>query len=930
MTRTLLALFLLFCFSIAAAQEAVVEFTDHPARVVTNIGGLNVRSSPAIETDNIVGRLQPGQQVHVLAREGDWQQVRSEDGLLGWSHSDYLIDMPPRQIGETRKFRIKDSVTNRLVTVDAELRHISKHSYIYAIRRGGRPTISDVDLRWLGEEFDARIYPETIALWPVEPKPSHEGDEHIVILLTQDYGIRGVEGGWYAGREAMPGEVNPYGNRVGFLGITWWTSMNSDFAKNLTGGVTAHELQHLIQHHVDGDEKGWVNEGLSSFTGVYLGYNDETDLSASNFLSLPQTPLNHFTGQIFHYGAGLLFTTYIYERFGLAALQAFAARPENGFDALDAQFADMDIDLDANTFFADWVLANYLRDERLGDGRYGYPLLSKVDLLPPVLQGRVTQLPALIQDHNNQYATDYYELALPAAGQSRQLELELQLSGAASQDAWLQMAQVQDDQVIVQRFRASDLRGRTIRATLEAGVDQAFLALSPFTPSDRDKISPTNYTLTIRAVDGTVTAPDTDSLSTESSDRVDSIELMRIAAAGDAFDVGLILLAAGNDLQQTDVTHQRSALHMAAAAGHDDVVALLLLTEIDIHARDADGKTALMLAEEAGHNDVVKLLRFATVEYDKRSTQEELSEEEKALLAAASAGNLKEVKRLIDSGVALDVRDAEGRTVLLLARQAGQNSVARLLSYYLAEAGERSMQGFPPEEVNAFHAAARAGNLTEMERLLAAGIYVDVRDEDHQTALMLAVQSGARDITLRLLLAGANPLRSSLFHAIQNGESDIATMLLLNNVRFSNKESLKHRDEYDRTALHLAAEYGRTDIVRLLLTQANRGLDVNARALYSSKTALFPATRLGRVEIVELLLAAGTDPNLSDSGPARPLNFAILFERTPIVELLLNAGADPNWQNKSGRSALHYVCWVGHARITELLLACRRRPDAGG
>ena len=79
----LLLLFLSFSFVAAqdAAQEAVIEFSDHPARVVTNINALNVRSSPAIESDNIVGRLQPGQQVHILARDGDWQQVRSEKWL---------------------------------------------------------------------------------------------------------------------------------------------------------------------------------------------------------------------------------------------------------------------------------------------------------------------------------------------------------------------------------------------------------------------------------------------------------------------------------------------------------------------------------------------------------------------------------------------------------------------------------------------------------------------------------------------------------------------------------------------------------------------------------------------------------------------------------------------------------------------------------
>ena len=94
-----------------AAQDAIIEFTDHPALVVTNINALNMRSSPAIEADNIVGRLQPGQQLHVLTGVkalGSRCAVRM--GLIGWSHSDYLIDLPARQLGETRLFLLDDQL----------------------------------------------------------------------------------------------------------------------------------------------------------------------------------------------------------------------------------------------------------------------------------------------------------------------------------------------------------------------------------------------------------------------------------------------------------------------------------------------------------------------------------------------------------------------------------------------------------------------------------------------------------------------------------------------------------------------------------------------------------------------------------------------------------------------------------------------------
>ncbi len=847
MTRALLSLLLLFTAGFVAAQdsaqETVVDFIDHPARVVTNINGLNVRSSPTIEAENIVGQLRPGQQVHVLARKGDWQQVRSEDGLVGWSHSDYLIDLPPRELGETRRFRFNDPHSRQQVTVDAKLRYIGEHSYIYSNNFGR--------FELIGKQFDTDIYPETLALWNIEPKLSHEGDERIIILFYPSrFGGGTFSGGAYFGRETMPGEPNPYGNRSGFIGVA-----GSPSYKKAGAIVLAHELQHLIHHQIDGSEKSWVDEGLSKFTEFYLGYDN--GFYANEYLGFTRTPLNYFTGQPFHYGAGLLFMSYIYERFGIEALQAFAARPEDGFAALDAQFASMGIDLDANTFFADWVLANYLQDVSLSDGRYGYTQFNEIELLPPPVRVYITEFPAVFSDESHQFATHYYEFALPSRGlsQASELELELQLDRPALQDAWLQLVQLIDGEISMQRFSAQDIRGQTLRTTLEAGADTAFIALSPFTPSDRDRITPANYSLSIRSVGG-------EALVATPMEEAGHTELMRAAAADDVVEVSWLLLNSEGNWRETLVSERGAeALRLAAAAGYDDVVALLLLTDIDIHALDANDKTALTLAKDAGHDEVVNLLRIAAM-----------------------------------------------------------------------DDGERITQKLSPEEVIAFLAATSAGNLAEVERLIAAGISLDVRDADGRTALIRAARSGALDITLRLLLAGANPNQrdekhfTPLFHAIVKGHSNIASMLLLNDLRISNNRSLIQRDDYDRTALHLAAEYDQADIVRLLLSQQSRGLNVNSQALNAQKTALFPAARLGRTQVTELLLAAGADPNLSDSGPTRPLNFAILFERVPIVELLLAAGADPNWQNASGRAALHHIALIGHARIAELLLAAGADP----
>ena len=510
MRYLLLLLLLSFSFSSLAAQdaaqEAVIEFSDHPARVVTNINALNMRSTPAIEANNIVGRLQPGQQVHVLARDGDWQQVRSENGLFGWSHSDYLIDLSPRQIGETRLFRIEDELTDTFVSVNGELRHIGQHSYIYVVEHPRQSKTANLgELRTFANAFDEYIYPETFALWAPDPKPSHEGDERIVILFTVGYkNNTGALAGLFHDRSNMPEELHPYSNRTGFIEITWHNGISPDVLHH----VVAHELQHLTQHHFDADEHSWVHEGFSVFNSAYLGYLEYQRYFAVAYLDLPNAQLNEFTDANCDYGSGFLIATYILEQLGLTALQDFVRRPENGLAALDVVLAERGGELDTESFFADFVLANYLRDPQLSGGRFGYQMLRPLDLPKPYVNGLITDFPTRIYESLSQYATEYYEIALPESDQAIQLELTLQFPDSPSLDGWLQLVQVVDGEVSLQRFRASEYRNQMMSVTLQPNAEQAFLAISPFRISARYITAAAPYTIQIQRAGSDATTAD--------------------------------------------------------------------------------------------------------------------------------------------------------------------------------------------------------------------------------------------------------------------------------------------------------------------------------------------------------------------------------------------------------------------------------------
>ena len=66
-------------------------------------------------------------------------------------------------------------------------------------------------------------------------------------------------------------------------------------------------------------------------------------------------------------------------------------------------------------------------------------------------------------------------------------------------------------------------------------------------------------------------------------------------------NVAWLLLGTDVDVNHALPANGRTALHLAAAGGHDDVVAMLLLDGADADLADAQGFTPRQLAEAGGH-----------------------------------------------------------------------------------------------------------------------------------------------------------------------------------------------------------------------------------------------------------------------------------------------------------------------------------------
>ncbi len=1112
-TRLLLVLCLLFVTAAAHAQE-----TDPAWLEVADIA-LRLRSGPSTD-DAIITQLTPREAVELLERGEQWSQVRRQDGLTGWAHNDYLLPWDERnrldthrRIGDRRLFRIHDDANRKggLVTVNAELRAISDHSYLYSISRNNNRLPSERALQRLGELFDEQVYRQSLELWDIRDAPAIEGDERVVMLFAAGYSDGFQTIGTYAGREAMPGEKNPDPRATGFIAIRLSGNGMDVFSVALADNyleLVAHEFRHLLHHLVGRNLVSWVDEGLAEFSAATLGFTGRVVSNATSFLSLPRTRLNTFDGQPFAYGAGMLFMSYLYERLGLESLRDFAERQEKGLAALDTLLADRESGLDADDFFADWVIANYLLDDRREGGRFGYPSLDGLGLLAPSPRSQISRLPAGIREATLPYTADYYEVSPPNDGKTDQLLLDFRLKAPAPQDAWLQLVQVLPDSIDVQRFRASDYRAQPLVASLDAQPERIFIAVSPFTTGARQRSQPVSYSLALRehAVARMDQAQVTTTLRVRSAPEIaDNIlgnlqrcsvvqvlqrgeEWSQILGADDLIgwshnnflihqnapdaradagscavlaraahdgDMAAVqrLLASGAPVNGADA-FGRTALHEAAMWDHDAILARLLRAGADVHAQDAAGRTALDEALQTGNVSSLLLLGEAGADLDlsgpsslplmieaaaqgntsllelilaeghdvnwqdesgqtalaaaagngqARSLklllaagadtqwQDELGRSplmlavtsddigtlgllhdaggdvnhqdqsgHSALTLAAANGNVNTVAWLLLSdlanaslvvppdsrnvlhlaaasghdtivallllaGMDVDVEDAAGHTALHLAMAAGHHKVVELLQEATASsAGDTTGPMLTKADAVAFLAAARNGNLAEVNRYIVAGMKPDTRDDQQRTALMLAAAEGQRAVVLRLLLAGAAPNarqkgfqhhQTALYHSIQGGHDDVSAMLLL---------AGGDPEGYDYKVpgpLHWATEYGRPNMVRLLLNLPGSKRVHPDSMGYGNTTPLHVAARIGRRQIVDLLLAAGANPNTPNMDFSVSLNYAVLWEHEDIVKKLLDAGADPNGNRNSSHSPLELARdFVGNNTIARMLI----------
>ncbi|XP_023311139.1 serine/threonine-protein phosphatase 6 regulatory ankyrin repeat subunit A-like [Anoplophora glabripennis] len=436
---------------------------------------------------------------------------------------------------------------------------------------------------------------------------------------------------------------------------------------------------------------------------------------------------------------------------------------------------------------------------------------------------------------------------------------------------------------------------------------------------------------------------------------------LHLAVQAGHIEVSKFLIEQGADIKSLDFLDDSSVLYKAVRK-NDVATATYLLNEmwktddLNINVSNNIAHTAACL----GNIDILKNLVGRGVDVNNR-----VEYGETPFFGAVRGGQLETIKYLVQRGCDINSEDHRNRTALhIIAPNPSDVSTAK----FLIDLGI-DVNVISSDMKTALHLALEGANYDLIESLVNSGADVDLEDEKGATALHLAA-SKYQQLAVKLLVEhGANLNkrdkwgRTPLHVVILNDFSIFDSYGYPNcipNIVFSkdrleitkfiieNGADLNTRDIKGRTAFHLGAISGQSDIVMLLMQFE---VDANIRD-NDGRAAVHLATLGGHTDIVKFLVLHNVDITIKDNSGYTILQYlSFCRDQLDILKLikahtgdvnvedgcsalhsavergdldtvifLVETGIDVNIRDKEGNTALHLAINKGHFSIVEYLV----------
>lgn len=136
--------------------------------------------------------------------------------------------------------------------------------------------------------------------------------------------------------------------------------------------------------------------------------------------------------------------------------------------------------------------------------------------------------------------------------------------------------------------------------------------------------------------------------------------------------------------------------------------------------------------------------------------------------------------------------------------------------------------------------------------------------------------------------------------------------------------NIDHQNLRDETALHLAVQFDRYDLLELIL---DHYADPNIKTYETQQTPLHEAVIKNKQPAIEIL-CADEDINLDqqDFDDATALHLAINSRYTDAAATILGSGANPNIRKNNGQTSLHIAVLKNDIELVRLLLTAKADP----